>query len=175
MAEQRLGRVRGRARRAGDGAARPDLRRVSRTRCRGTPASRVGPKAYSARSCSRATVIVTLVVGAFDAVLLIAPPTLFVWLLLGVYSEPVSQSAPRQAMTTGVRQWAPVIVFGLGLLAGGPERAADDGDGDGDDEHSHIGARARVALRSGQLSHSSTARGSISQHRSLRPRPPGTA
>jgi len=65
------------------------------------------------------TVIITLVVGAFDAVLLIAPPTLFVWLLLGVYAEPVSQSAPRQAMTSGVRQWAPVLVFGLGLLAAG--------------------------------------------------------
>ena len=65
------------------------------------------------------TVIVTLVVGAFDAVLLIAPPTLFVWLLLGVYSEPVSQSAPRQSLTTGVRQWGPVVVFGLGILAAG--------------------------------------------------------
>ena len=64
-----------------------------------------------------ATVIVTLVVGAFDAVLLIAPPTLFVWVLLGVYSEPVSQSAPRQMLATGVRRWAPVVVFGLGLLA----------------------------------------------------------
>jgi hypothetical protein len=64
-------------------------------------------------------VIITLIVGAFDAVLLIAPPTVFVWLLLGVYSEPVSQSAPRQTMTSGVRQWAPVLVFGLGLLAAG--------------------------------------------------------
>jgi O-antigen ligase len=78
-----------------------------------------GPEGVLGALVLGATVIITLVVGAFDAVLLIAPPTLFVWLLLGVYSEPVSQSAPRQAMTTGVRQWAPVIVFGLGLLAAG--------------------------------------------------------
>ena len=66
-----------------------------------------------------ATVIVTLVVGAFDAVLLLAPPTLCVWLLMGVYSEPASASAPRQAIAGRVGQWAPVIVFGLGLLAAG--------------------------------------------------------
>ncbi|HZI41209.1 MAG TPA: O-antigen ligase family protein [Gemmatimonadaceae bacterium] len=65
------------------------------------------------------TVIITLVVGAFDAVLLTAPPTFFVWLLLGVYSEPVSSSAPRQTMSTGVRRWGPLVVFGLGLLAAG--------------------------------------------------------
>ena len=65
------------------------------------------------------TVIITLVVGAFDAVLLIAPPTLFVWLLLGVYSEPVSTSTPRQTVAAGVRHWAPVMVFALGLLAAG--------------------------------------------------------
>src|SRR6185312_5557432 len=40
-----------------------------------------------------ATVIITLVVGAFDAVLLLAPPTLCVWLLLGVYAERASASA----------------------------------------------------------------------------------
>lgn len=64
-----------------------------------------------------ATVIVTLVVGAFDAVLLLAPPTLFVWLLLGVYAEPVAASASRPTLTTGVRQWAPVLVFALGVIA----------------------------------------------------------
>jgi O-antigen ligase len=78
-----------------------------------------GPEGVLGALVLGATVIITLVVGAFDAVLLIAPPTVFVWLLLGVYAEPVSQSAPRQAMTNGVRQWAPVIVFGLGLLAAG--------------------------------------------------------
>ena len=64
-----------------------------------------------------ATVIVTLVVGMFDAVLLIAPPTFFVWLMLGVYAEPVAQSATRPTVTTGVRQWAPVIVFIYGVIA----------------------------------------------------------
>ena len=63
------------------------------------------------------TVIVTLVVGAFDAVLLLAPPTLFVWLLLGVYAEPVAQSASRPTVTTGGRQWAPVVVFSFGVIA----------------------------------------------------------
>ncbi|HKW48108.1 MAG TPA: hypothetical protein VJN70_11705, partial [Gemmatimonadaceae bacterium] len=78
-----------------------------------------GPEGVLGALVLAATVIITLVVGAFDAVLLIAPPTLFVWLLLGVYSEPASQSAPRQEMRRGVRQWAPVVVFGLGLLAAG--------------------------------------------------------
>ena len=64
-----------------------------------------------------ATVIVTLVVGAFDAVLLLAPPALFVWLLLGVYAEPVAASASRPTLTTGVRQWAPVLVFAIGVVA----------------------------------------------------------
>ena len=66
-----------------------------------------------------ATVIITLVVGAFDAVLLLAPPTICVWLLFGVYAEPASASAPRQAIVGGVRQWALVIMFVLGLLAAG--------------------------------------------------------
>ena len=66
-----------------------------------------------------ATVIVTLVVGMFDAVLLLAPPALCVWLLLGVYAEPLSASAPRVGLTTGVRQWAPVVVFAVGLAAAG--------------------------------------------------------
>ena len=64
-----------------------------------------------------ATVIITLVVGAFDAVLLLAPPTVFVWLLLGVYAEPVANSASRPSLTTGVRQWAPVVVVVLGVIA----------------------------------------------------------
>jgi hypothetical protein len=64
-----------------------------------------------------ATVIITIIVGAFDAVLLLAPPTLCVWLLLGIYAEPASTSAPRRSLTTGVRQWAPVVVFGVTLAA----------------------------------------------------------
>jgi hypothetical protein len=65
------------------------------------------------------TVVATLVVGAFDAVLLLAAPSLFVWALLGALAEPASGSAPRTHVTRGVRQWAPVIVFLLGLLAAG--------------------------------------------------------
>lgn len=66
-----------------------------------------------------ATVVITIVVGLFDAVLLLAPPTMCVWLLLGVYAEPASASAPRRGLTTGVRQWAPVVVFALALMASG--------------------------------------------------------
>src|SRR6185503_6354876 len=65
------------------------------------------------------TVIATLVVGAFDAVLLLAAPSLFVWALLGALAEPASGSAPRTHVVRGVRQWAPVLVFALGLLAAG--------------------------------------------------------
>lgn len=64
-----------------------------------------------------ATVIITIVVGAFDAVLLLAPPALCVWVLLGVYAEPASASAPRRSLTAGVRQWAPVLVFAAALAA----------------------------------------------------------
>jgi hypothetical protein len=67
-----------------------------------------------------ATVITTLIVGAFDAVLLLAAPTLIVWLLLGVYAEPVAPSAARTAVRGGgVRHWAPVVAFALGVLAAG--------------------------------------------------------
>jgi O-antigen ligase len=66
-----------------------------------------------------ATVITTLVVGALDAVLLLAPPTLIVWLLLGIYAEPVSSSASRPATTSGLRHWGPVVVFILGIIAAG--------------------------------------------------------
>ena len=65
------------------------------------------------------TVIATLVVGAFDAVLLLAAPALFVWTLLGALAEPASGSAPRTHVTRGVRHWVPVMVFVLGLIAAG--------------------------------------------------------
>lgn len=66
-----------------------------------------------------ATVVITIVVGAFDAVLLLAPPTLCVWLLLGVYAEPTSATAPRRTLTAGVREWGPVVVFALAVVAAG--------------------------------------------------------
>jgi len=66
-----------------------------------------------------ATVITTLVVGAFDAVLLLAAPTLIVWLLLGTYAEPVAPSATRSSVSGGVHHWAPVIVFALGIIGAG--------------------------------------------------------
>jgi O-antigen ligase len=66
-----------------------------------------------------ATVITTLVVGALDAVLLLAPPTLIVWLLLGVYAEPVSTLASRPAVNSGARHWGPVVVFALGVIVAG--------------------------------------------------------
>jgi O-antigen ligase len=66
------------------------------------------------------TVVATAVVGAFDAVLLIAVPTFFFWTLAGALSPPV---AGRFHVEAGVRQFAPVIVFGLSVIAVGRSAA----------------------------------------------------
>jgi hypothetical protein len=64
-----------------------------------------------------ATVIVTLVVGSFDAVLLLAPPALFVWSLLGALAEPASPTAQRRPVSEGVRRWLGPAVLAFGVLA----------------------------------------------------------
>jgi hypothetical protein len=58
------------------------------------------------------TVVATAVVGLFDAVLLIAIPTMFLWLIAGVLSPP---RAPTRSIGSGVREFgAPLLVlFGL--------------------------------------------------------------
>jgi len=66
-----------------------------------------------------ATVVVTLVVGAFDAVLLLAAPTLIVWALLGALAEATSAAPARAATTVGARQWSPAIALAFGVLAAG--------------------------------------------------------
>ncbi len=60
------------------------------------------------------TITTAVVVGLFDAVMLIAVPTLFFWLLAGVLAPPVDG---KRTITTGVREFAPAILVGLGVLA----------------------------------------------------------
>jgi O-antigen ligase len=60
------------------------------------------------------TLVATAVVGMFDAVLLIAIPTMFMWLLAGVLSPP---SPPRRAVESGVSQFAAPIIVLFGLSA----------------------------------------------------------
>ena len=64
------------------------------------------------------TLIATAVVGAFDAVLLLAVPTFFVWTLAGALAPPPPEGK-RAYIGWGVRELAPVLVFGLGVLAVG--------------------------------------------------------
>ncbi|HKO15070.1 MAG TPA: O-antigen ligase family protein, partial [Gemmatimonadaceae bacterium] len=75
-----------------------------------------GPDALLGAFALAGTVIATVVVGALDAVLLIAPPALFVWALLGALVEPLPTSRKR-AVARGVPQWAPVVVFAIGAVA----------------------------------------------------------
>lgn len=58
--------------------------------------------------------VATVIVGSFDAVLLTAIPTLFVWLLAGVLAPP---SREWFAWESGVREFAPALVIVLGSLA----------------------------------------------------------
>jgi O-antigen ligase len=60
------------------------------------------------------TIATTFVVGMFDAVLLIAVPTLFFWLLVGVLVPPVEG---HRTVTSGVHEFAPAILFGFAVLA----------------------------------------------------------
>jgi O-antigen ligase len=62
------------------------------------------------------TLIATAVVGAFDAVLLCAVPTFFVWTLAGALSPPVTG---RVHLSRGVREFAPVVVAGLATISVG--------------------------------------------------------
>jgi O-antigen ligase len=62
------------------------------------------------------TIAATLVAGAFDAVLLLAAPSLLVWALLGALSEPRGRGP---TLSRGVHQWGPALVFALGVLAVG--------------------------------------------------------
>lgn len=60
------------------------------------------------------TIVTTVVVGLFDAVLLIAIPTTFMWLLVGVLSPPVAR---RRALTKGVHEFGPALLVLFGLAA----------------------------------------------------------
>jgi hypothetical protein len=60
------------------------------------------------------TITTTVVVGSFDAVLLIAVPTMFFWTMAGALSPPVEG---KQALTKGVHALGPVTLALFGLLA----------------------------------------------------------
>lgn len=62
------------------------------------------------------TLAATAVVGAFDAVLLVAAPTFFVWVLAGALAPEVDG---RWTLETGVRRLGPVLVCALGAVAVG--------------------------------------------------------
>lgn len=62
------------------------------------------------------TITVTVIVGVFDAVLLIAIPTMFFWILAGVLAPPVEGA---RALTKGVHALGPVTLLLYGLLAVG--------------------------------------------------------
>lgn len=61
------------------------------------------------------TVVATMVVGSFDAVLLLAAPSLIAWTLFGALAEPKKTTAA--SVDGGGRKWAPVALFALGALA----------------------------------------------------------
>jgi hypothetical protein len=59
------------------------------------------------------TLIATAVVGAFDAVILLAVPTFFVWTLAGALSPPVSG---KVHVDRGLHRLVPATVLALGVL-----------------------------------------------------------
>lgn len=60
------------------------------------------------------TIVTTVVVGLFDAVLLIAIPTMFMWLLIGALSPPVEK---RKSLEYGVHEFGPALLVMFGLVA----------------------------------------------------------
>lgn len=62
------------------------------------------------------TLFATAVVGAFDAVLLVAVPTFFVWTLAGALAPPRDGGV---LVERGVRRLVPVVALGLALMAVG--------------------------------------------------------
>jgi O-antigen ligase len=62
------------------------------------------------------TITTTMVVGLFDAVLLIAIPTMFFWLLVGVLAPPV---VSKRSIESGVHELAPVALVLFGIVAVG--------------------------------------------------------
>lgn len=61
------------------------------------------------------TVVATMVVGGFDAVLLLAAPSLIAWTVFGALIEP--RRVEVFALDGAARDWALVVVFALGALA----------------------------------------------------------
>lgn len=62
------------------------------------------------------TLVATAVVGAFDAVLLVAVPTYFVWTLAGALAPPAGGGI---SLENGVADFAPAALFGVGVVVVG--------------------------------------------------------
>ncbi|HTR77931.1 MAG TPA: O-antigen ligase family protein, partial [Gemmatimonadaceae bacterium] len=60
------------------------------------------------------TIVATLVVGAFDAVMLIAAPTMLLWTLAGALAPPVERGV---SLERGVRRLAPIVIAVVGAVA----------------------------------------------------------
>lgn len=74
------------------------------------------PEQIAAALALGGTLVATVGVGAFDAVLLLGAPTLLVWPLLGALGEPRTAHHPM-VWERGVAQWGSVVVFAIGALA----------------------------------------------------------
>lgn len=74
------------------------------------------PEQIAAALALGGTLVAAIGVGVFDAVLMLAAPTLLVWPLLGALGEPRATQG-HVVLERGVHQWGPAIVFALGALA----------------------------------------------------------
>lgn len=74
------------------------------------------PEQIAAALALGGTLVATIGVGAFDAVLLLAAPTLLVWPLLGALGEPRTAHHPM-VLERGVARWGSAVVFAIGGLA----------------------------------------------------------
>lgn len=92
------------------------VRELWQTRSRSDGGSARDPERVLTALALVGTLIATAVVGAFDAVLLLALPTFFVWTLAGALAPPVGG---RASFRWGVHDLAPALVFGLGVLTVG--------------------------------------------------------
>lgn len=92
------------------------VRELWQTRSRADGGSPRDPERVMTALALVGTLVATAVVGTFDAVLLLALPTFFVWTLAGALAPPVTG---RASFRWGVHDLAPALVFGLGVIVVG--------------------------------------------------------
>ena len=171
VAEQRLGRVPVGARRdRGSGcslAAMLGAVRARRSAICGAGERAIGERVLTAIALV-GTLAATAVVGAFDAVLLLAAPTFLVWTLAGALAPPPARGAARSATCV---VWGTVVVLVVGRRRGGRGARRSS-------RRWPHSARARAsrrsrrgASRSGELSAPSASRAGVSLARRLCARP----